>query len=113
MIYQSSRVFKLWIYIASHSQLLIRSPRDNDELTNHDVVFLSVTHICLPQYLYGVEIYCAPETKASELDALAPYREWEEDRRWFVISSEKKEYFVKAHSVHTSINTLNADQYPF
>jgi hypothetical protein len=54
MIYQSSRVFKLWDYTVGHAQLLLRSPASADEPYNIDIVFLGVVQLDIPTRMQGL-----------------------------------------------------------
>ena len=53
---KSSRMFRVWEYRVSHSQLLLRSPKNDAEPENHDVIFFGVEHLDLPTSLMGIAI---------------------------------------------------------
>lgn len=46
-----SRDFQLWYYRVSHGELLIRSPKDKENITNIDIMFFDVKYIELPRHL--------------------------------------------------------------
>lgn len=59
-MFQSSRQFQLWDYNVSHQQLLLRSPKSQEEETNVDLIFHGVEQISLPTSLAGVQIVAQP-----------------------------------------------------
>lgn len=52
----SARVFKLWEYKLTHSQILIRSTKGNTENTRIDVVFKDVHEINMPTSIEGLHV---------------------------------------------------------
>lgn len=57
-LFRSERYFHIWDYSVSHSQLLIRSARDerDDSSDNIDLIFSAVFYVELPTRLYGLAI---------------------------------------------------------
>ena len=45
MIFRSRRSFKAWQYTVSHNMLLLRSPKDDVNVKNVDLVFFGVVRI--------------------------------------------------------------------
>ena len=52
----SDRHFQLWRYTVSHSQLLLRSTRDNDHDTRVEVLFKGVRRVDLPTSFDGLTV---------------------------------------------------------
>lgn len=52
----SDRSYRLWEFNVSHKQMLLRSPRGPDVLTNIDVVFWGVEYLEMPSNLNGLEL---------------------------------------------------------
>lgn len=48
------RVFQLWDFLVSHHQLLLRSPKDEENAMNLDIVFVGVEYLQLPTLLAGI-----------------------------------------------------------
>jgi len=46
-----NRKFQLWEYSVSHGKLLIRSPKNEQEIKNIDIKFIGVDYISLPRHL--------------------------------------------------------------
>lgn len=70
------RVFKLWEYQVSHSQLLIRSPKSPatpsapEQLTNVDLVCLGVEYLAVPRLFRGLEVVSPTHEELGELEVL-------------------------------------------
>lgn len=84
----SDRTFKIWQYSVSHGMLLLRSPTDEGNDTNMDVVFAGVRYVELPAVMKGIEVVSA-SSPASEIwpSAMA-------DDVLHTIRSQGAEYFV-------------------
>lgn len=55
----STRKFQLWLFRVGHGELLVRSPRDEVNPRNVDLVFVGVDYIDLPRVLSGVVVSAA------------------------------------------------------
>jgi hypothetical protein len=54
--YNSARRFQMWLYEVGHSQLLLRSVKNEDQTTRVDVLFKNVHSIQLPTAMAGMSI---------------------------------------------------------
>lgn len=63
-IFVSERRFRICDYLLSHSQLLLRSPRTEENPFNIDLIFEDVNFMNLPITLHGLEVI--NEGKSSE-----------------------------------------------
>jgi hypothetical protein len=54
--YDSTRRFQMWLYEVSHSQLLLRSVKNNAHSTRVDILFKSVDSLHLPTTMDGITI---------------------------------------------------------
>jgi len=57
--FESSRRFRLADYDMSHSQLLIRSPKNEKDDQNIDLIFQDVTHLDVDETFYGIRLTLA------------------------------------------------------
>jgi hypothetical protein len=55
-IFVSSRSFRVWVYVASHGTLLLRSVKDETHPTRLDVLFKSTRYMSLPAVIDGLVI---------------------------------------------------------
>jgi hypothetical protein len=51
-----SRSFQVWAFTGSHSQLLLRSSKDEAQFTRIDLLFKGVGRLCLPTLLRSLEV---------------------------------------------------------
>ena len=54
--YDSKRGFQMWLYEVGHSQLLLRSVKDDAHSTRVDILFKSVDSLHLPTNMVGLTI---------------------------------------------------------
>lgn len=105
VLFSSDRGFRWWLYTASHSQFLLRSPRHDEDNENVDVVFLAVFYADMPILLRGLTV---DEPTNAEIEMLtnktgiAP----DEHHSYFAIETQGKRFFVGAYSMRTSTNKL-------
>jgi hypothetical protein len=66
-IIKFTRLFQLWSYTTSHSQLLLRSPKSSEYPTRIDVLFKNVANINLPTLLSGLTVNALSESEAAHL----------------------------------------------
>ncbi|MDQ0873890.1 hypothetical protein QFZ77_002549 [Paenibacillus sp. V4I3] len=50
------RKFQLWHYKVSHGELLIRSPKNDKNYKNIDIMFFDVKYIEVPRFLPNIKI---------------------------------------------------------
>ena len=67
MTFASDRLFQIWDYNVSHSQMLLRSPVSPGEIRNIDIVFWGVAYLGIPSRFQGIEV-C--EATAEEMAAI-------------------------------------------
>ncbi len=85
-------VFQWWSYTASHGQLLLRSTKSADRLTQVDVLFKNVSAVNLRTVMQDLELVetdVDPENLARD----------EAPRRFFLIRNRDHEGFVVAGAV--------------
>jgi hypothetical protein len=78
----TGRHFQLWDYSPSHSRLLIRSPRRNENDYNLDIIFFGVDHMDIDDVLGEISIH----THSSSDDI----------HKRFVLRSSKKDHTIEA-----------------
>lgn len=66
-IYRSDRRFQVWRYIVSHKQLLLRSPKDNENSTRIDLLFKVVDLMNIPTSLKGLALSKAADNSSAVL----------------------------------------------
>ena len=107
----TSRTFQTWVFIVSHGQLLIRSPKTSECPTNMDLMFLGVEYMDLPRFLRGFEVVEPNDADVSlireRLDKLGS------SDRIFVISSNNRRYHVVAAALQISENEREIFDSPF
>jgi hypothetical protein len=101
---QSDRIFSLWDYTPSHTQLLIRSPMTHGETTNFDIRFDAVQFVYVPAFFKGITIDLADANAAEPI--LAPLPPQLRDFRVFLIRSGDMTWYVIAGAVYHQENTL-------
>lgn len=94
MTFESKRNFKKWCSVVSLGQMLIRSPPDDENMNNVDVVFFGVTFVSMPTYFRGLRIY---KKETSDETNLAFEKHRGENDDVFVLESENEKYFVIAN----------------
>src|SRR5262245_45789885 len=62
-----SRRFRLWDYNVSHDQLLLRSPKDERNLKNVDIIFWKVEYVELTSRLIDVQPVFPTDEEVSRL----------------------------------------------
>lgn len=100
ILLRSSRTFRIWDYFVSHSQLLVRSPKLNDDDFHIDIIFSGVEYVSLPA-LYGMEpeifLY---EGDNSDFDRISSvFSRQFDDTRIFLFDASNKEFVVVAQHI--------------
>ena len=66
-IFVSERRFRVCDYLLSHSQLLLRSPKTEENHFNIDLIFEDVNSMNLPITLYGLEVTNKGKSSENEI----------------------------------------------
>lgn len=113
MSFKSSRSFKIWSYVVSHSFLIIRSPlseeRDEKNISdcsvNVDVEFWEVGYMDMPSILDGIEI------RVKNNNIPSKYKVYMNARQLglFEIVSQGKMYYIVAAGCRVGTNTWLVD----
>lgn len=105
------RNFQVWLFRVGHGELLVRSPRDEVNSRNVDLVFVGVDYMDLPRVLSGVVVF------ATSLDDI---RRAEErlgrpvDRSTIrVLETEGRRHLVVAAHFSIEENDLDLGEVPF
>jgi hypothetical protein len=64
-LFVSPRTFKVWLYVASHRTLLLRSVRDNQIATRIDLLFKPCDRLHLPTTIIGVDVRSIEPSRVS------------------------------------------------
>lgn len=71
MLFDSIRIFQIWIYTVSHSILILRSTNDEDEEAkgyNIDIEFWGIAYMELPNLFRGIKIQKLVDSIPQKLD---------------------------------------------
>lgn len=109
MLYQSDRYFRIWVYVVSHSSLLIRSlmlypeEKEYSQSTsfNIDMEFWDVSYIGIPNSLENIKI------KIISQDLLPPHIDknlCKFNRKIFEIYTENHTYYIIAGGLLIGVN---------
>lgn len=102
---KSKRTFKLWEYSVSHNQMLLRSPKNEDHLTNLDIVFVGVTYCDVETLIRGIVLR---DGTMEELEAISIRTGEEVDASdLFVLESPNNINFIVAAAVKVLENTMD------
>ncbi len=93
---QLKRRFKIWDYNISHSQMLIRSPKDDENNTNVDIKFIGVSYVNLPTVITDILFLEPSIEEISKITFLIQYKP--EKDKIFVLSSLDNRYIIVAKS---------------
>ena len=104
------RRFKLWHYLVSHSQLLIRSSVDVRETTNIDLWFANVRYVELGVYLGEISL---DEPTEEERARLRVHDEFLEEHQITVVVSDSGRGLVVSSFVQVEENTLDLFETPY
>ncbi len=104
------RKFQLWIYTVSHSQLLLRSTKDNKNDTRVDILFKPVSFIQIPHTVHGLSIREIDIQSARDLALKMPHQPSEKifelttpEGHFYIVAGsctvheDTGEYFEKSH----------------
>jgi len=104
-VFSSDRPFRVWDYLVSHDQLLLRSPKIKGYKKNIDIVFFGVTYIQLHTVLSGVNIreICPSDSEVD--DSIKQHLSHESNKLFEVLSSNER-YLIIAAFVRVFENDL-------
>jgi hypothetical protein len=76
-IIKSGRMFEVWRYTASHSQLLLRSNKGADSTTRLEILFTNVAFMAVPPVMRGMTIVeCGPDELPACLNGMGISTPW-------------------------------------
>ena len=98
--------FQVWDFNVSHDQLLIRCAKDKDQSENVDLIFGGVFYMEIPCDLTGVRL---DKPSADEITYLVGRTGIIDGlpRRYFVLCTAERRYFVGALLLKVKKNTLD------
>lgn len=99
----SSRKFQLWEYKVSHQQLLLRSPKSNQHLTNIDVAFAGVNYISIPAFL-GTFTFVEPNE--TEIEFSYKFKKGNYSPQVFVLEAQGNRHLIIAARMKYFENNL-------
>lgn len=113
-MFNSDRIFRLWLYKVSHSGMLIRSDKiygaetaeSTLQNTTIDVDFQYVSYINIPTDLYGLSI-----SAVQFPEHLTRYEK--ESLKCFEIASEWQTYYVVASTCRVGISNMKFNEHMF
>lgn len=111
------RTFKVWEYLVSHGQLLIRSPKapatgsSPERTTNVDLVCVGVEYMALPRALHGLVVREPTAAEVASVSALLGKPV--DGRELRMLESEGRRFPVVATSLSISENDWDIFDSPF
>jgi len=103
----SSRRFRIWQYYVSHSQLVLRSPRNENDVNseNIDLIFKGVFYLELPIHSVGIEIRLPTEQELKYLETRSGTRK-ELTSQFYVLITSDQRYYIGAAFFSIESNKL-------
>jgi hypothetical protein len=109
-IFSSDRPFRVWDYLVSHDQLLLRSAKIKGFERNIDVIFFGVSYIQLHTVLSGVTISkIDPPDEEVAYESIKKYLK-HEGNKLFQVASANERYLIVAAFVRVFENALEFDE---
>lgn len=99
------RVFQVWDYTVSHSQMVLRSPAGTDAPMNIDLIFTAVIYMRLPSVLSGLEFVESTQEEVAEVQAAIDSLEGVDETIW-VLASGGARFIVAAGALRIDRNSL-------
>lgn len=84
-IINSDRLFQLWSYTVSHSELLFRSTKSPELTTRIDVFFKGVSEFHLPTTFHGLSITEASDGEIQKVCSLRKSSSLDHGRKLFMV----------------------------
>ena len=105
-----NRQFQLWYYGISLGQMLIRSPKDDNNKENVDISFIDVMYVELPECTMDMRIV---RTKKKDIDYINKKLKSEVNIKDItVITSNKKRYYIVASGRKVEENDFDLAEVP-
>jgi hypothetical protein len=108
-IFTSDRYFKIWGFMVSHGQLLLRSDKRTGYEENIDIVFFDTTYMQLFQSFKGISIKVLNEKDTVNYDSVKEYLSFDKSHL-FEISSNDEKYIIAASFVRVFENDLEGNE---
>lgn len=64
------RTFQLWEYRVSHGSLLIRSPKDQGNAKNIDVICVGLEYVSMPRFLTNLDIVGPTDVELRQIEEI-------------------------------------------
>lgn len=112
----SERVFKVWHFHVTHSQLLIRAPKCHSFEKNIDLIFYGVDYMGIPAVFNGLEVARIQDSEIRSLPAVAitnsgpswVYRLATERREFYVVAAHCRIHENELDFMESSLQTVGA-----
>ena len=109
-IFKSARYFTLFDVIVSHSQLLLRSQKNNDCENNIDIIFFDTTYIQIFTRLNGISVRKIEDSiKVKNYNTIEKYLN-NKNNHLFEVKSNGEKYYIAASFFKVFENQLNFDE---
>lgn len=109
IIFESNRSFSLFDVTTSHSQLLLRSQRNDEIMYNIDIIFFDTTYVQLCNKLNGVRIRMIDNAGVIDYQPVKKYLDYESNHL-FEIESASERYYIAASFVRVFENQLEFNE---
>ena len=106
-----SRKFQFWLFRVGHGELLVRSPRDEANSLNVDLVFVGVEYADLPRVLSGVVVTAASPDEVRRAEERVGHAV--EGSTVRVLETEGRRHLVVAAYFNVEENNLDIGALPF
>jgi hypothetical protein len=105
------RRFQFWEYKVSHGSLLVRSPKNLENVVNVDLMFAGVEFVSIPRHMNGIAL---EEGTSVDIEAVSKmHGQRERSSNVFTIVSEGYRYFVVAAGCKVAETTMDIFDTPF
>ena len=89
------RLFKVWDYLVSHKQMVIRSLGPEEGSLNLDLHFTGVEYVRVPTILDGLSVVTPTENEIAEAKAVVAPRRCGRSMVWILESGENRHLVVR------------------
>jgi|SRR5579859_2904423 len=105
--FASARHFRVWDFHVSHSHLLIRSARNEDDSSseNLDLIFKGVFYLEIADMFNGLELAHPTDTELHHLETRCGVIQTDTERFYALISNNRR-YYIGAIALTVDRNTL-------
>jgi hypothetical protein len=108
VVYESPRTFQMWRYTVSHSQLLLRSTKEDGGSTRIEILFKNVKAMKVVPLYEGITISEAPDGERRRIVEELPFRD-SAPQVWIVKSPSFRGY-VAAGAIVTHEDEREYDE---